>query len=133
MKVHSVVFIHWSGDFKRGSDESGYYCLPTRYYVYMPVRICNFSTYQSEEEADTSEAPIAGIQYDLDDKLTRHGEWNVPTMHFDEVYNQSHFLRSLLLTPRKFWPTSHQFEHIAYVQKNFNYYNRYTSQLDTPF
>ena len=129
MKINSVVFVHWSGDFDEGRDHNGYLCLPRRYYVYMPVRICTFSSY----------AARAGISYDIDSQprrrgLLQGGVWpHIPIMHLDEVYDQTHFLTSLLLTPRKFWPSARQYQHIEDTRKDFNYHNRHIGKVEIPF
>jgi len=123
--INSVVFIHWIGDFNAGIDCNGYYCLPTNYYVYMPVRICNIVTLSidSSQQNGSSDIATAGIQYDVRKAPTRYGAWNIPLYHLDKEYDQGHFLQTLLLTPKKFWPVGPQWLWIEQVRKEFDKFN----------
>ena len=134
MKINSVVFINWSGNFKDGVDHNNYYCLPETYYVYMPARICAFSTcYAEPQNGQAGNIQLASIVYTINDTPTSYGRWLVPTMHFDEVYDQTHFLTSLMMTPRKYWPSREGFEYIEDIRKNFDYYNRHSGKLGASF
>lgn len=120
IKVGSVVFINWSGDYTSGEDDVGYYCLPRNYYVYMPIRVCSFNRVHVDEHSYR----CAGIQYDLG-AGGFNAMWNVIIHHLDEVYDQRRFLTSLLITPHTYWPSPERFKYIEDVREDLDYHNRH--------